>query len=140
GSHYGQCSEADRHGDYHVVVEQPHEQHAAHERERQREHHDRALGNTAEVEVQEQEDDRERDRHDNPQLARGALQRLELSRPLQPITGWQSQLLLEQTLRIVDVTPDVAAEHVYVDDIVEISIFRLDESRTFHHRDARQLT
>src|SRR5205814_4469930 len=100
----------------------PRQPHAADERERQRQHDDQTFGYTAEIEVQQQEDDRERHRHDEAQLPRGALHRLELSRPLEAIAGWQREPLPEQLLGVADVTPHVAAEDINVDDVLDLRI------------------
>ena len=138
--HPRQRDEADRHRDAHVVAEQPHEPHAAHQRERERKHHDRRLGHVPEVEVQQPEDDQQGDRHHHTQPRRGPLERLELAGPRDAIARRQRHPPRHHLSRLVDISADISATNVHVDHVVEQRVLRLDERRTLDHADARHLS
>ena len=114
--HAGQRDEPDRHRDRPVVAEQPDEPDPAHQRERQREHHDQRLADAPEVEVEQQEDDRQRrrDRRAAASPRRAACTRTGRStRACSPAAA--STSLATIALRLGDVAADVPAGDVHVD-------------------------
>ncbi len=109
GRHSRQRDEPDRDCHAQVVMRRPHEPHPAHQRKGKREHHDRTFGHAAEIEIEQQQDDADGDGNHDPERAVGALHRLVLARPFQPVSGRERQSGPEQLLGLRDVAAHVAA-------------------------------
>src|SRR5204863_7845802 len=85
--------------------EQPHDPHAAHERERQRQHHDRRLRYGTEGEIQQQRDDPERERDDDLEPRLHPLDRLILTAPAQPVAGGELDVARHDALSVTHISP-----------------------------------
>ena len=122
--------ESDGRRDREVVAQQPHDPHAADQRERQRQHHDRHLADRAKRQIEKKRDDREGERHHHLEAGLDACECLVLPAPSEPISRRQRHLAVNQRAGIADVTPHIAAAHIDRDLIVQISALAADHRRT----------
>src|SRR5216117_1485328 len=125
-SHASESDKSHRDRDRQVVVEQPRDPHAAHERERQRQHHDRRLGYGTEGEIQEQRDDPEREGDDDPEPRLHPLNRLVLTAPAQPVAGGELHLARHDALSVTHVAPHVPPPHVDRHLVVQVTALAPD--------------
>ena len=80
-----------------------------------RQHHDEAFRDAAEIEIEQQENDEHRDRDHDLQPRLGALHVFELPAPAHVIAGRELDLLRDRLLGVGDEAPNVSTGDVHED-------------------------
>ena len=138
GRHAGQRDQPDPGRHRLVIAEQVKQPHPAGQRERQRRHDQRGLGEAAERQVEQHEDDQKRRGHDELQPLDGAFEIFELAGVGDADAGACPHAPRHCLLQVVDHGGKVAPAHIDIDPGRRPPVFAAKLGRSFGHTDLRQ--
>src|SRR6056297_440846 len=126
GCNAEQRDEADQRGDGHHAPGQPDAGHAAYQRQRQVQHHQRRVAGRIEGRDQQEEDADDDHAAKQDQASPGGLGALELAAELDVITGWKIDLPIDLPPHVLDHADQVAVGDIGHHDQLALNAFTAD--------------